>query len=532
MKQALLLLFFALASLPMTASDHDVMIERLDSFISQRASFSKKKEHKLDALKRQVALSNDAGRLKLYGELYKEYYTYSYDSAMVYVRREYDTAVKQKKKDYQLLALIHRAMLMSIGGYYYHAKELLDSVGQQQLPKSLLYDYHYTFYWLYAYLGDYSKGSEYSKSYSRLHKNHLHLALQYYPNKHSAQYYYLLAENIYYNGGSTRESTKYYLEAIRRTTVDTRVYASSTYSIARNYKLLGEDKEYEYWLIRAAISDQVCPLKENAALQELAVYLLKKDKRNAKLATKYIYCSMEDAQFYNNRLRMLEISRRLPTIVQVYQKQIENRQKAVSEMGTAMTFLALLLIIGIVFIYRQNGKLNKRGKEIDENNRQLAILNERLKKTDATRGKYMRLFMDLCANYIGKLNDYRKFVARKIKVHQVEDLLHSVQSVKLSDQEAAEFYSQFDRAFMELYPTFLTDINTLLKPDCHLEYSREGGLTTELRIYALVRLGVTESAEIATLLFYSPQTIYNYRTSIRKRAFNPVTFEEDVEKLN
>lgn len=129
------------------------------------------------------------------------------------------------------------------------------------------------------------------------------------------------------------------------------------------------------------------------------------------------------------------------------------------------------------------------------------------------------------------MNDYRKFVMRKVKAHQTDDLLRSASSTKLSEQEAAQFYTQFDKAFIELYPSFVSEFNALLRPECQIPLARDGSLTTEMRIYALVRLGVGESVEIATLLFYSPQTIYNYRTSVRKRAINPETFENDVKAL-
>lgn len=201
----------------------------------------------------------------------------------------------------------------------------------------------------------------------------------------------------------------------------------------------------------------------------------------------------------------------------------------ISEHGTGGG--VILLLIGAGYIFRQSGKLRRRGKEIYERNMALEKLNARLRETDEMRGRYMRLIMDLCATYIGKMNDYRKFVMRKVKTHQADELLRSATSTKLTEQEATQFYTQFDKAFMELYPSFVEGFNALLKPDSRIALSRNGGLTTEMRIYALVCLGVVESVEIATLLFYSPQTIYNYRTAMRKRAINPLTFEDDVRKL-
>ncbi len=288
---------------------------------------------------------------------------------------------------------------------------------------------------------------------------------------------------------------------------------------------------YEKWIILSAISDQVCPLKENLALQELAMYFFEKDRKNARKSSRYIYYSLADAEFYNNRLRILEISQKLPTIMSVYEGQLNQSRNQRTRQNYALGFLAAVLLAALYHILRQNNKLNKHRLEVTRQNVELSLLNERLRNTDATRGKYMRLFMDLCAIYISKLSDYQKLVVRKVKAHQEQELVSKAQSTKLTGQESAEFYTRFDKAFMELYPSFVDDFNSLLLPDRRLALSRDGGLTTEMRIYALVRLGVDESVEIATLLFYSPQTIYNYRTAMRKRALRPDTFETEVKQM-
>ena len=139
--------------------------------------------------------------------------------------------------------------------------------------------------------------------------------------------------------------------------------------------------------------------------------------------------------------------------------------------------------------------------------------------------------MDISAAYISKLSDYRKLVSRKIKANQTADLLKSLNTHKLEEEESQMFYNRFDKAFMELYPGFVTELNKLLLPECQLEVPTTHDLTTEIRIFALMRLGVTDSQEIATLLHYSTQTIYNYKSGMRAKAINRDSFESDINQL-
>lgn len=509
----------------------ETLVRRLDSCIERRPQYAAKKEEAIQHVKKSLPYLRGQQRLEVLDKLYMEYYTYQFDSAMHYARQEADLARQLNNEKALHKAQRHLALLFAIGGYYSEAENLLSATPVDTNDPEAIYDHYITQYWTYTYWSDYCRDDLFSPTYNKKKLESLKIALKYYPNKSDAYYQYLTAEDLFYSKQDIKGSMKHYMKALKMLKVNTRTYASAAYCIARNYLLMNKLKDYENWLMRAAISDQVNPLKENLALQDLAMYIFKKDERNAERATKYIYCSMEDAQFYHNRLRMLEISQRLPAIVQVYQQQINTKRRIVTLLTLAISIIALILIISIYYILKQNKLLNHRGAEVRQRNDELTILNDRLKKTDAMRGKYMRLFMDLCATYISKLNNYRKLVTRKVKAHQTDDLLHSATSAKITEQEAATFYTQFDRAFKELYPTFVDDFNSLLLPDKQISLTKEGALPTEMRIYALVRLGVTESAEIATLLFYSPQTIYNYRTAVRKRALRPDSFEEDVQAL-
>ena len=370
--------------------------------------------------------------------------------------------------------------------------------------------------------------------------------------KNTAYYNYLLGERIYLDEPTSRKSLTHFLKAMKMSPAKSRIHAMSAYGAARYYKLTGKFDLYEKYLVEASVSDGLCQLKETIALQKLAYYLFKKDENNSKLAAKYIQHTMEDAQFFNNQLRMMEISHILPVIATANQQAAE-RSRARILTGFITVSAALIIIIILAFVNnRQKNKLKKNKQEIEEQNKkqiemngqlsemndqlsemnnQLTELNQQLIETNIKRETYLRLFMDISAAYISKLADYRKLVSRKIKANQAADLLKSLNTRKMEEDETQMFYNRFDKAFMELYPGFVTELNKLLLPECQLEVPTTHTLTTEIRIYALMRLGVTDSQEIATLLHYSTQTIYNYKSGMRAKAINRDTFESDVNRL-
>lgn len=528
MKKAILLL---LVLLPFSAFAEDALLQSLDSVLARRPYYMDIKETRIRRLTREMKNRDARKRLDVAGKLFWEYYTYRFDSAMHYARQEAAIARSLEDASAGTVAELHLAHVYALGGYYSQAEALLKSIKFDTGNPVVAYSYYITGYWIYNYWSGYCNDKIFSPQYDRLKVAYLKRAIACYPYKKAAEYFYLLGEYAFYGAYDRLTAKRYYAKAVSLSPVNSRTYASSTYCLARISREEGRTADFEKWIVRSAISDQVNPLKENLALQEFAMYLFDKDKNNAERSTHYLNYSLEDAQFFHNRLRMLEISQRLPAIVTVYQQQVDAKRRSVTSLSMALGLAVLILIVAIVHILKQTGRYLRRGKMIDRQNKELEQLNERLRKTDATRGKYMRLFMDLCAVYIGKMTDYRKLVMRKVKAHQTDDLLKTATSTKLTEQEATQFYTQFDRAFTELYPTFVEEFNALLRPDCQISLTRDGSLSTEMRIYALVRLGVNESVEIATLLFFSPQTIYNYRTAVRKRAIHPETFEDDVKKL-
>ena len=549
MKQVLFLLFMLM--LPLFAqgkADEKKLLERIDYMIDNDKHYQDMKEKELKHLKQQAFDAEDAKTQLLFlDSIYRAYSAYRYDSAYAYMKRGLELAQKCNDTYYITLNQINRAAILSVRGFYGQAEVLLEALNPDAMPQKLKLYYYFTYAWLYNYWESYAKNSDYAEEFHIKKKHYMNLLLQNFDeeNKKTAYYQYLKGEYIYLDNPTSKETLSHYLKAIKMSPAKTRIHAMAAYGAARYYKLTGKLNLYEEYLVEASVSDGLCQLKETVALQKLAYFLFKKDENNSKLAAKFIQHTMEDAQFFNNRLRMMEISNILPVIAAANQQAAE-RSRARILTGFITVCAALIIILILAFVNnRQKNKLKKNKQEIEEQNKkqiemngqlsemnnQLTELNQQLIETNIKRETYMRLFMDISAAYISKLADYRKLVSRKIKANQTTDLLKSLNTRKMEEDEAQMFYNRFDKAFMELYPSFVTELNKLLLPESQLEVPTTHTLTTEIRIYALMRLGVTDSQEIATLLHYSTQTIYNYKSGMRAKAINRDTFESDVNRL-
>ena len=549
MKQLLfLLLMLMMPLLTQGKTDEKKLLERIDYMIDNDQYYQDIKEKELKQLKQQAFEAADSKtRLLFLDSIYRAYSAYRYDSAYAYMKKGLELAEKCKDSYYITLNQINQASVLSVRGFYSKAEGLLQTLNPETMPYKLKLYYYFTYAGLYNYLESYAKNSDFAEEFRTQKKHYMDLLLQNFneDSRNNVYYNYLLGERIYIDEPTSRKSLTHFLKAMKMSPAKSRIHAMSAYGAARYYKLTGKFDLYEKYLVEASVSDGLCQLKETVALQKLAYYLFKKDENNSKLAAKYIQHSMEDAQFFNNQLRMMEISNILPVIAAANQQAAE-RSRARILTGFITVSAALIIIIILAFVNnRQKNKLKKNKQEIEEQNKkqiemngqlsemnnQLTELNQQLIETNIKRETYLRLFMDISAAYISKLADYRKLVSRKIKANQAADLLKSLNTHKLEEEETQMFYNRFDKAFMELYPGFVTELNKLLLPESQLEVPTTHTLTTEIRIYALMRLGVTDSQEIATLLHYSTQTIYNYKSGMRAKAINRDTFESDVNRL-
>ena len=531
MKKCLLSgLFLLFVLLPFRATNKVDLSGELETALKLRNQYSRQKETRIDSLKHLLYPNmNDDERFLLYNAIYEEYYTYRFDSAIYYVDREEEVAMKLSNPTYRNLSIIHRSILLATSGYFSESIQNLEQIDSRTLDNALRIEYYTAYEWAYSMWAEYSNDNIYAPRYYEKEMLYQDSLISVLPVG-SPLHHYWKGEN-FYRHRRYAEAKNCYKKALEGLPVNVRLFAMATYGLALVYSRTNNWKEYENYLIKAAISDQVCPLKENLALQELALYIFKNRDGEVSRANRYLNYSLEDAMYYNNRLRMLEIARKFPSIVLSYQKQNLIESQRLQWSLICISLLSIGLVVSLVYIYRQMNQLHKRKKILANMNCELQHLNKALVDTNHTREEYVSLFMDLCAAYIDKLKKYQDLVKRKVKAKQTDALLRLVNATKLSEMDTREFFMNFDTAFLNLYPNFIKEFNSLLREGEEIIPKRGEILTTELRIFALIRMGIKDSSKIATLLFYSPQTIYNHRSVVKNKAKIRDNFEKQVEEI-
>lgn len=545
MMKTLLLIFALFLQAGNGRADNSKLFRELDQVISEKGNYVGQKEETIAALKQQLAAERDSDRMmKLTEEIFREYKVFKFDSAMVYANRGLALARQRRDASYVAQFSISRSEILAIGGLYTEALSNLEQVDTTALSRQQLFFYHQARFNIYLYWANYCNDREYAPQYMANASHFLAHAIRYL-NPGDEFYNYFLGEYHVFVEPDTKKARHYYEMAFKGSSEQSRVHAMTSFALAGNYLASGDQDRYEEYLIKAALSDTKCCTMENMALQTLALRLFEKGNEHIKRAEQYINTSMEDAKFYNNRLRILEISRIMPQIMSSYQDRVLQQNRGLRNSVLFISLLLIGLFITSYFIHRQNRQLSARRHELATLNAQLSALNSQLSQTNAQlsdantllsdtntrRENLASIYIDLCAKYIDKLGRYQTLVKRKIKANQAQELLQAISSTRISEEDAATFLNRFDKAFLELYPSFVDDFNALLQEDGRIRLKTPNTLTTELRTFALIRLGVKNTTDIAGLLFLSTQTIYNCRSTTKSKAINKDTFDEDVQKL-
>lgn len=522
-------------------SDNRTLLRQLDLSLEQREGNRLEKEALIDSLKRLMRAPQRGGGkislLELYQQLYEEYYVYKFDSAIVYNERSIRLAQELSDTYYEHLGLLQKSELLALGGRYLESMDNLRQIDTTRMERPLLFKYHLTNYTLNTYLAEYSNEESYRSEYERQRTEYLCRAMHYLdedtPNAeyYKGEYYHLVE-------GDEEQAMLHYRAQVGQNRLPSRFDAMTFFAMAQIYLRRGDRERHEEYLIRSCLADIDNQVKENMALSALATHLFLKDAGNVERAERYIQASLEDANFYDSRLRIIESSRFFADILPAYQLLLQKQSRKQQATLFSISVLAVCLIFGIFFYVKQNRQLAAKRNEMAQSNDtllslngKLSTLNAQLLDTNHKRERLAKIYIDLCADYISRLKSYQSLVKRKIKANQAGDLVNTVSSAKLSGQDAASFLIQFDKAFIDLYPTFTTEFNKLLREDGQVSVPQGYVLTTELRIFALIRLGIKESSEIALLLFLSPQTVYNYRSMVKSRALRRDTFEDEVRQL-
>lgn len=546
MKRSLLYILFLLLPTTLSAGSKTQQLrQKLDNLLEQRKALIDNKNKDINRLKKNLTTSeNTLKRLQTYEQLFEEYYVFQFDSAMTYLNKGIKLAKETQNTYYYNSNTISKAELLSIGGLYSEAIHEIEQVDTTGLDKAQHFEYYFSLFRIHTYWADFCNDKTYTPTHRLKAQEYLKKAMPF-CDETDKTYEYYLGEYAVFVLNNPQAARAHYIKSIKQLPQNSRFYAMSCFALSGSYGNEGNTEKQEEFLLLSSIADIENCTMENFALQNLAMYIFEHNKDELVLAQQYIQTALEDAHFYNNRLRIIEISSKLPVIVSSYQQTLNQRNKVQMTAIIVISLLLLFLLSAVFYIVKQTKRLSLQQQELQKNNNQLSELNTQQKElntqlhglnallvdTNSKRERLAKLYIDLCAKYIARLKKQQTLVKRKIKANQTTELLSQLSSERLSEEDAATFLSRFDKAFLDLYPDFTEELNSLLLPEGQIQNKSTDELTTEQRIMALIRLGVKESAEIADLLFYSPQTIYNYRSVLKGKAINKETFEEEVMKL-
>ena len=539
------LLFFSCYS-AFAGESLDSLLNVLDKTIKEADTYVQIKENKLHELKKEARKTPPVSveRYHLNNDIYLEYKVYSSDSALHYLNENMLLARQLNDKERELKIQLELSYLLSSIGMYMEAADILNSIDRQTLPSSLL-GYYYTCY-EHVYFGAGAAQPRYKMFASRYAKlSHAYRDSMQVTLDPSSATYLWLRETQLREAGKYDEALEFSDRRLAEASFGTPQYALVAYQRFRLFESMGKKDEHLYYLVLSAISDVRSAIKEQSSLMVLAQELNRKG--DLKRAYDYINFSWEISQFYKTRLRSWMNITPLSMINGNYQDIIKQQNRELLIYITCVALLALLLVIALIYIYRQmkalsiakkglqevNERLFSLNEELEEVNRHLRSTNLELSESNLIKEAYIARFFKLCSVYVDRLQAYRKLVNKKLQRGQVAELLKMTHlSNDIVTVEVQELYANFDSAFLHLFPNFVESLNALLLPEEQIVLKPDELLNTELRIFALIRLGIKDSSQIAELLHYSVNTIYNYRSRVKTKArVSRDDFEDLVAKI-
>ncbi len=507
----------------------DSLLAVLDQTIAAESHLMSTKEKRINRLKQLLRSSTSTtATFNLYTQIFDEYEVYICDSAYHYAHLISDLAIKENNNQWANESKLKTANILTISGMYPEAVDILQSIDKAALTDEQLTDYYTSFYHAY---NEWSEFAEYE--YKRQYKDEGH-AYQ------DLLLTILKPDNLAYTfehawraieSGNYERANALLFQWLPKTQPNTRDYSILTSMIGILYWYLDDMDRHKEYLTLSAISDINASIKENTSLRSLANVLF--NEGDLSRANAYIKKSLNDANFYNARLRSIQISKSYPIIENAYQLERQQQQRKLKNLLTVISVLSILLAITVVYIVIQFRKLTEARRQTLLANEQLKDNNQSLAEANHIKEEYLGRFLSLCSTYIEKMETHHRRLYKTAKEGSLAALTDKLKSNEFIEEELAEFYQNFDHAFLKIFPRFVEQFNALL-PQADRIVPKQGEiLNAELRTFALIRLGITDSQRIAEFLRYSITTIYNYRSKFRNKAVVPRDqFEVAVMKIS
>ena len=511
------------------SSRADSLLLKLDQAIKERPIYMEQKELKLVELKRQLHRQiPDEERFAILGTLLDEYRSFNTDSALHMAEEREQIAIRLGNREYIDNARMNKADVLGMTGMYKEVMDLMRNIHIDRLPVDIHPYYYHIYRTVYGLMADYAVTAYEKKLYTELTDKYRDSLLL--VNKDNLLIHTLIQSDQYNVRNEYDKAIRLLTDYLALQKDYEHDVAICAYTLSESYRLKGDKEKEKEYLIVSAMADMKTAVREYISLRKLAVLLCQEG--DIERAYSYVKICMEDAAACNARLRKLEILEIFPIINDAYQQKTEKQQEQMKWALVSISLLSLFLLLAIFYVYKQMKKVAAARREVIDTNKRLKELNDELHLSNAQlkeanhsiaensylKEEYIGRYMDQCSVYLEKMDNYRRSLGKIAATGNVEELYKNIKSSKFIEGELKEFYTNFDNTFLQLFPTFVEDFNALLADDEQISLKAGERMNTELRIFALIRLGITDSVKIAQFLRYSVTTIYNYRTKVRNKA--------------
>ena len=540
----------AVSAVHPTAASIDSILQCIDEAISVSDQYVQKKKERIAYLKSRADQAETlSAKYELTYQLYAEYLPFVNDSAIYYLERCSDIAIQMGDDSKAGGCLSLTALCCSNAGMYVESEAILKTINPEKLHGIDLGLYYYASGHISSELAYYGKFENMRRQYAETSTNYFLLAQNYLPAGH--KYHNQCREMLAQGRKDFRQALAINNEWLHNVKPGSAEYALISYYRYFDYKALGDSIQMMYSLGESVLADIRNAVMDQGSMWEMANLLIANG--DVDRSYRYICFTSDCADRFGSRQRLSYISPLLSRIAQVYKAKEERSNHSLRYTITAIGILSLLLLIALVYVHRKrnqlaitrdhlalsnnqlqdtNAQLSSLNNQLSSLNSQLTTLNSQLSEANRVKDEYVGRFLRLCSIYIDRLEDIRKKVIKRVKNKQYAELVELTRSVEFSNKESNELYANFDTAFLQLFPTFVDDFNALLKPQNRITQPDNNTLNTPIRIFALIRLGISDSSKIADFLHYSVNTIYNYRANIKNGAVGDRTeFEDKVKKI-
>ena len=536
----------------------------LDSEIARSGSYEAEKEERIADLRNKLRSAADPHRrADIIDALIGEYEAYDADSALYYVGCGLNEAKTRGDDRAEIFLNIKRADILAHAGLFSDALSVIDRIPQNSLDRTAKEKYYSAYCSIYQYLSEYTSEHEPAAENERMRRLYAD-SLSLVAGPESFDYLVnVMTERA--RSGRVDETIALFEDKLKEGRPGERSYSIIASILAYLYKSNGNADEYKRYLALSAISDVRGAVKENMSFRELSTIMF--EDGDIERANMYLKKSISDANFYSALMRNAQSGKLLPLIDDAYtasKDQLTSRLRMmvwISGVLSAVLLLTVFMILKQMKSLRQakdkvsranedlsaiseelksansalqasNTNLKSLSEELKEANAQLEARNIKLKEYNRIKEQYAALFMEYCSSAISSLQHYQQTL-RKLTIQggNRAALLKKLESTETADKMLKNFYNSFDEAILNIYPEFVEKFNGLLNPESQVVVKSGELLSTELRLFALIRIGIDDSAKIAEFLRCSISTVYTYRSKMRKRAADPDSFEENVRNI-